>query len=154
VASRLRFNAVPAALLLHAFSPLRYWENVFSISCLNRNSEIDAESVEALNAGREDCHREAASLLEKRPISKLCDELGLQPTVFYHRQKEFSENRAAASSRNGQPTPPLNSSGSHTWRRRSGQTKLGALTCCNGYGKHLRLWMPSSGRLVCPRTPR
>ena|SRR5690349_9687538 len=30
-------------------------------------------------------------LLEKEPISKLCDELGLQPTVFYRWQKEFFE---------------------------------------------------------------
>ncbi len=35
-------------------------------------------------------------LLEKVPISKLCDELGLQPTVFYRWQKEFFENGAAA----------------------------------------------------------
>ena len=35
-------------------------------------------------------------LLEKEPISKLCNELGLQPTVFYRWQKEFFENGAAA----------------------------------------------------------
>ena len=35
-------------------------------------------------------------MLEKEPISKLCDELGLQPTVFYRWQKEFFENGAAA----------------------------------------------------------
>ena len=35
-------------------------------------------------------------LLEKEPISKLCDELELQPTVFYRWQKEFFENGAAA----------------------------------------------------------
>jgi transposase len=35
-------------------------------------------------------------LLEKEPISKLCDELGLQPTVFYRRQKESFENGATA----------------------------------------------------------
>ena len=35
-------------------------------------------------------------LLEKEPISKLCDELGLQPMVFYRWQKEFFENGAAA----------------------------------------------------------
>jgi transposase len=35
-------------------------------------------------------------LLEQVPISKLCDELGLQPTVFYRWQKEFFENGAAA----------------------------------------------------------
>ena len=35
-------------------------------------------------------------LLSQEPISKLCDELGLQPTVFYRWQKEFFENGAAA----------------------------------------------------------
>src|ERR1700748_1109119 len=35
-------------------------------------------------------------LLEKEPISKLCDEVGLQPTVFYRWLKEFFENGAAA----------------------------------------------------------
>jgi transposase len=35
-------------------------------------------------------------LLEKEPSSKLCDEVGLQPTVFYRWQKEFFENGAAA----------------------------------------------------------
>ena len=35
-------------------------------------------------------------LLEQEPVSKLCDELGLQPTVFYRWQKEFFENAAAA----------------------------------------------------------
>ena len=35
-------------------------------------------------------------LLEKEPISKLCDEAGLQPTVFYRWQKEFFENGATA----------------------------------------------------------
>jgi transposase-like protein len=29
-------------------------------------------------------------LLEKEPISKLCDELGLQPTVFYRWQKRLT----------------------------------------------------------------
>jgi transposase-like protein len=32
-------------------------------------------------------------LLEKEPISKLCDEIGLQPTVFYRWQKEFLRER-------------------------------------------------------------
>ena len=58
-------------------------------------------------------------LLEKEPISKLCDEVGLQPTVFYRWQKEFFENRLLPSSRNGQPTVPLTRSGLHTCRRRS-----------------------------------
>src|SRR4051794_15898481 len=35
-------------------------------------------------------------LLEKEPLSKLCDEVGLQPTVFYRWQKEFFEDGAAA----------------------------------------------------------
>jgi transposase-like protein len=32
-------------------------------------------------------------LLEKEPISKLCDELGLQPMVFYLWQQRFFEER-------------------------------------------------------------
>jgi hypothetical protein len=32
-------------------------------------------------------------LLDEEPISKLCDEAGLQPTVFYRWQKEFFEKR-------------------------------------------------------------
>ncbi len=35
-------------------------------------------------------------LVEKVPISDLCDELGLNPTVFYGWQKQFFENGAAA----------------------------------------------------------
>jgi transposase-like protein len=35
-------------------------------------------------------------LLEKVPVSDLCDELGLNPTVFYGWQKLFFENGAAA----------------------------------------------------------
>jgi transposase-like protein len=35
-------------------------------------------------------------LLDKIPISDLCEELGLQPTVFYRWQKEFFENGASA----------------------------------------------------------
>ena len=35
-------------------------------------------------------------LVEKEPISKFCDEQGLQPTVLYRWQKEFFENGAAA----------------------------------------------------------
>jgi transposase len=42
-------------------------------------------------------------LLEKEPISKLCDELGLQPTVFYRWQKEFFENGAVAFQAKGRP---------------------------------------------------
>ena len=35
-------------------------------------------------------------LLDKVPVSDLCEELGLQPTVFYRWQKEFFENGAVA----------------------------------------------------------
>jgi transposase len=34
--------------------------------------------------------------LEKVPVSDLCEELNLQPTVFYRWQKEFFENGAVA----------------------------------------------------------
>jgi transposase len=36
-------------------------------------------------------------LVEGVPISDLCDELGLQPTMFYRWQKEFFENGAGGS---------------------------------------------------------
>ena len=35
-------------------------------------------------------------LLEKQPISDLCDQHGLNPNVFYRWQKQFFENAAAA----------------------------------------------------------
>lgn len=35
-------------------------------------------------------------LVDKTPVSDLCDELSLNPTVFYGWQKQFFENGAAA----------------------------------------------------------
>src|SRR5579862_2261923 len=35
-------------------------------------------------------------LLEHTPVSDLCDELGISPTLFYHWQKTFFENGPAA----------------------------------------------------------
>jgi transposase len=35
-------------------------------------------------------------LLDKVPVSELCEELSLKPTVFYRWQKKFFENGAAA----------------------------------------------------------
>jgi transposase-like protein len=35
-------------------------------------------------------------LLDKVPVSDLCEEWGLRPTVFYRWQKEFFENGAGA----------------------------------------------------------
>jgi len=58
-------------------------------------------------------------LLDKEPISKLCDELGLKPTVFYRWQKEFFENGASAFQQKAQPNTQPNRSESRTWRRRS-----------------------------------
>jgi len=34
--------------------------------------------------------------VDKVPVSELCEELGLRPTVFYRWQKELFENGAAA----------------------------------------------------------
>jgi len=42
-------------------------------------------------------------LVEKTPVSDLCDELGLNPTVFYNWQKLFFENGAAALARSRKP---------------------------------------------------
>jgi transposase-like protein len=35
-------------------------------------------------------------LLEHKPISEVCEEQGIHPTLFYKWQKEFFENGAAA----------------------------------------------------------
>jgi transposase-like protein len=40
-------------------------------------------------------------LLEKKPVSDLCDQYGIHPTLFYRWQKEFFENGAAAFETNG-----------------------------------------------------
>ena len=40
-------------------------------------------------------------LLEQKPISDICDEHDLNPTVFYRWQKQFFEHGAAAFERNG-----------------------------------------------------
>ena len=58
-------------------------------------------------------------LLEKEPISKLCDEVGLQPTVFYRWQKEFFENGAAAFEQKRPTNHSAEQGGLHTCRRRS-----------------------------------
>ncbi len=42
-------------------------------------------------------------LLEKEPISKVCDELSLQPTVFYRWQIAFFENGVAAFEQEARP---------------------------------------------------
>jgi hypothetical protein len=39
----------------------------------------------------------------KHYTPKLCDELGLQPTVFYRWQKKFFENGASAFEKKGRP---------------------------------------------------
>lgn len=44
-------------------------------------------------------------LVDKEPISSLCDEMALQPTVFYRWQKEFFENGAAAFQSKARPNP-------------------------------------------------
>jgi transposase len=46
-------------------------------------------------------------LLDKIPVSDLCEELGLQLTVCYRWQKEFFENRAAAFQSKERPARPV-----------------------------------------------
>ena len=43
-------------------------------------------------------------MLEKEPVSNLCDEVELQPTVFYRWQKEFFENGASAFEQKARPS--------------------------------------------------
>lgn len=42
-------------------------------------------------------------LLDKVPVSQVCEEAGIQPAQFYVWQKQFFENGAAAFERNGKP---------------------------------------------------
>ena len=46
-------------------------------------------------------------LLEQVPVSNLCDEYGIQPTMFYRWQKQLFENAATAFERPKDPTLPL-----------------------------------------------
>src|SRR6476469_7474033 len=70
-------------------------------------------------------------LLEKEPISKLCDEVGLQPTVFYRWQKEFFENGAAAFEQGTLTGSPLAS------------CSAPAIRSCHAHGA---MWMRDHGR--------
>jgi hypothetical protein len=49
-----------------------------------------AKKTKALHRGRESSHPKTA--LDKVLVSDLCEELELQPTVFYRSLKEFFEN--------------------------------------------------------------
>jgi len=40
-------------------------------------------------------------LVDKEPVSKVCDEQGLQPSVFYDWQRQFFENGPAAFAKDG-----------------------------------------------------
>jgi transposase len=46
-------------------------------------------------------------LLEQVPVSDLCDEYDLQPTVFYRWQKQLFEKGTAAFERQANPSAPL-----------------------------------------------
>ena len=76
------------------------WRRRFPSKVKERTHE---EATEALRAGREGRHPEEAFAGEGAYLSKLCDELGLQPTVFYRWQKEFFENGAAAFEQKARP---------------------------------------------------
>jgi transposase len=42
-------------------------------------------------------------LVEKTPLSDLCDEYGIQPSMFYRWQKQLFENGAAAFAKSAKP---------------------------------------------------
>ena len=66
------------------------WRKRSSVKITERTHE---ETTEALHTGKENRHSGKAF---GGTISDLCDDSGLQPTVFYRWQKEFFENGAAA----------------------------------------------------------
>ena len=61
-------------------------------------------------------------LLDKEPVSKLCDEIGLKPTVLYRWQKEFFDNGAAAFDQK-RPTNHSADQGRVTYLEKKIQTK-------------------------------
>ena len=83
---------VEETALLRVFRFSWKWRRRSPIKLMERTHE---EATEAIRAGREGRHP-AAAFAGEGAISKLCDEVGLQPTVFYRWQKEFFENGAAA----------------------------------------------------------
>lgn len=73
------------------------WRKRSPVKIAERTRE---EAAKALHS------REKVAILRRRlvenvAVSDLCEELGLQPTVFYRWQKEFFENGAAAFEQKG-----------------------------------------------------
>ena len=71
-------------------------------------------------------------LLDKVPVSDLCEEPGLQPTAFYRWQKEFFENGAAAFQSFGNVLagkPRRGRNGSSFWRRRCSPKRRSWRSC-------------------------
>ena len=67
--------------------------------------------------------------MEGVPISDLCDELGLQPTVFCRWQKEFFENGAAAFERRrllAGASAGDSGQGIGNWKRRGNSGRIAA----------------------------
>jgi transposase-like protein len=58
-------------------------------------------------------------LVENVAVSDLCEELGLQPTVFYRWQKEFLKTARLPSNRRAGAVIRPNRNGSNIWKRRS-----------------------------------
>ena len=65
-------------------------------------------------------------LVDKIPVSDLCDEYGLNPTVFYRWQKEFFENGTAAFERRGDGREPELEEKVAVMQRRSSKYREGA----------------------------
>ena len=65
-------------------------------------------------------------LVEGQAISKICEEHGIHPTLFYQWQKTFFENGAAAFERTGHPRgPDVKAVKSSNWKRNS-STRTGS----------------------------
>ena len=66
-------------------------------------------------------------LLEKVPVSELCDQHGIAPSVFYHWQRELFENAASTFARNGgrprKPTASRSSASSSSKPRSAARTR-------------------------------
>ena len=73
-------------------------------------------------------------LVDRVPVSTLCDEYQLHPTVFYRWLKQFFENGAAASRQRPAPSIGPRRSASRSWRK--GPVERAGAPDCSRY--HVR----------------
>src|ERR1044071_3124302 len=73
-------------------------------------------------------------MVDKVPVSDLCDELGLQPSVFYQWQRQVLENLAGASRRQPTTVPEAGEGAPGQGQRAGGQARQEGQRDRRGHG--------------------